>query len=192
MTHMSASPRNQGRSGSLLKTDARTKRRNAAEARFRMYGIFAISVGLIFLVALLFAIIRNGVPAFTQTFVTLQIELDAAKLDKKGNRDINDLKKVSTFGYAPLIDKALLAARFLPYHPFTGGRSFSVFRNVLGREGYTGLMRDNALPTGMSVIEDTSDETRLDHGNFWTTPRRVEHWATWCAGIVRNVWEGRA
>lgn len=92
---------------SLLAADARTRKRNAAERRFRMYGIAAISVGLIFLVILLFTIIRNGIPAFTQTYMTVEVELLEAKLDKKGNRDIADLKKVSTFGYAPLIDNAI-------------------------------------------------------------------------------------
>ncbi|NCV19682.1 MAG: phosphate ABC transporter permease PstA, partial [Rhodobacterales bacterium] len=47
-------------------------------------------------------IITKGVTAFQQTYITLDIELLESKLDKKGNRDINDIKKVSTFGYAPL------------------------------------------------------------------------------------------
>lgn len=98
-----------GRS-SLLEPDARTRRRNAAEFRFKAYGIGAIAAGLAFLVVLLFTIIGNGLPAFQQTFISLPIELTAAKLDKKGNRDIADIKKVSTFGYAPLIDNALLKA----------------------------------------------------------------------------------
>lgn len=95
------------RFGSLLEESDRTRRRNAAEKRFRVYGVLAISVGLIFLMALLIAIVRNGIPAFTQTYVTLQIELPAEKLDKNGNRNIDDLKKVSTFGYNPLIEAAL-------------------------------------------------------------------------------------
>ncbi|QFS82987.1 Phosphate transport system permease protein PstA [Roseivivax sp. THAF40] len=95
------------RYGSLLKETDQTKRRNAAEKRFRLYGMCAVAVGLIFLVALLFAIVRNGIPAFTQTYLTLQIELPAEKLDKNGNRDIEDIKKVSTFGYNPLIEDAL-------------------------------------------------------------------------------------
>lgn len=95
------------RFGSLLEESDRTRRRNAAERRFRVYGVLAISVGLIFLMALLIAIVRNGIPAFTQTYVTLQIELPAEKLDKNGNRNIDDLKKVSTFGYNPLIEAAL-------------------------------------------------------------------------------------
>lgn len=92
---------------SLMTLSPNVRRRNAAERRFRMYGVAAVSVGLLFLVLLLFAIIRNGVPAFTQTFITVPVELVEAKLDKKGNRDLSEMKKVTTFGYKPLISKAL-------------------------------------------------------------------------------------
>lgn len=95
---------------SLLIADARTRKRNAAEKRFRAYGIVAISVALMFLALLLFAILKNGMPAFQQTFITLQVELLEEKLDKKGNREVADIKKVSTFGYNRLIDAALLKA----------------------------------------------------------------------------------
>ncbi|SMX35656.1 phosphate ABC transporter permease PstA [Maliponia aquimaris] len=94
---------------SLTAEDARTKRRNAAEKRFRAYGIAAIATGLFFLVVLLGAILSNGVGAFQQTFIKTEIFLDPAKLDKKGNRDIEEIKKVSTFGYTPLIQDALFA-----------------------------------------------------------------------------------
>ncbi|MWD27385.1 phosphate ABC transporter permease PstA [Aquicoccus sp. SCR17] len=95
---------------SIFAQDARTKRRNAAERRFRMYGVIALGIGLVFLVALLFAIVRNGTPAFTQTFIHLPVELSEAKLDKNGNRDIEQIKKVSTFGYKPLIEDAVARA----------------------------------------------------------------------------------
>ena len=95
---------------SLLEVDARTKKRNAAEKRFKAYGIAAIAIGIFFLVALLGAIIQNGIPAFTQTYVTVDIELLEEKLDKSGERDIEKIKKVSTFGYKPLIQNALVAA----------------------------------------------------------------------------------
>ena len=98
------------RKGSLLQQDARTKRRNAAEARFKFYGILAVATGLLFLVMLLWAIISNGSQAFSQTFVTVQVELLESKLDKKGERNIEDIKKVSTFGYSPLVQNALLNA----------------------------------------------------------------------------------
>jgi len=94
---------------SLTVQDERTKKRNAREARFRLYGIAAIGAGLVFLVILLSAILSNGLGAFQQTFVTISVPLDPAKLDKKGERNIEDIKKVSTFGYAPLIQNAMLA-----------------------------------------------------------------------------------
>lgn len=91
---------------SILIQDARTKRRNAAEARFKLYGIAAIGVGLAMLILLMVTILSNGMGAFQQTFVTLNVELLEAKLDKKGNRDLEDIKKVSTFGYDPLMKAA--------------------------------------------------------------------------------------
>lgn len=95
---------------SILEVDARTKKRNAAETRFKAYGIAAICVGVFFLIALLWAIIQNGTPAFTQAYVTLDVELLEEKLDKSGERDLDAIKKVSTFGYKPLIQGALVSA----------------------------------------------------------------------------------
>lgn len=91
---------------SLLVQDARTQKRNRAEARFKMYGLAAIAIGLLMLVILLTTIISRGTGAFQQTYVTLEVPLLEAKLDKKGNRDLADIKKVSTFGYAPLMKAA--------------------------------------------------------------------------------------
>ena len=94
---------------SLMREDARTARRNRAEARFRAYGLAAITTGLVLLAVLLGTIIWNGVGAFQQSFVHVELYLDPAKLDKNGNRNLDEIKKVSTFGYAPLVQKALLA-----------------------------------------------------------------------------------
>jgi phosphate transport system permease protein len=94
---------------SLLVKDARTRRRNRAESRFRAYGIAAIAVGIFFLIVLLTSIVINGSRAFTQTFVTVDVFLDPAKLDKKGTGDLADIKKVTTFGYKPLLNNALFA-----------------------------------------------------------------------------------
>ena len=94
------------KSASLLQLDVKTRRRNAAETRFKAYGIMAISFGLLMLTILVFNIITRGAGAFQQTFVTLEVELLSDNLDKKGNRDLEDIKKVSTFGYAPLLKKA--------------------------------------------------------------------------------------
>ncbi|MBL3704048.1 phosphate ABC transporter permease PstA [Sulfitobacter sp. BDSS02] len=93
--------------GTLLTQDARTAKRNAAEKRFQMYGMIAIGIGLLMLLVLVFTIVRNGAGAFQQTFITLDVQLLEDKLDKNGNRDIEEISKVSTFGYSPLISQAL-------------------------------------------------------------------------------------
>ncbi|MBY6042646.1 phosphate ABC transporter permease PstA [Phaeobacter italicus] len=95
--------------GSLLQHSARTRKRNAAERRFRAYGIAAISVGLLMLCVLVTTIVGRGTGAFQQTFVTLEVELLESKLDKSGTRDIDAIKKVTTFGYAPIIRAAVEA-----------------------------------------------------------------------------------
>jgi phosphate transport system permease protein len=95
--------------GSLLAQDERTRRRNAAEKRFRLYGATAVSLGMIALVALLISIVSNGASAFQQTFVQLPVTLDAERLDKSGNRDPEEIAKVTTIGYAPLIQAAMEA-----------------------------------------------------------------------------------
>jgi phosphate transport system permease protein len=109
MTDMSM-PQTQARpKSSLLVQDARTAKRNRAEARFRMYGIAAITIGMLMLAILLVTIIGRGAGAFQQTFITLDVPLLEEKLDKKGERNIDDIKKVSTFGYAPLLAQAFEA-----------------------------------------------------------------------------------
>ena len=92
---------------SLFKTSDRTKSRNAAEKRFRVYGIIAIFIGLFMLLVLASTIVLRGTSAFQQTFITLDVELLESKLDKKGNRNIDDIKKVSTFGYNPILVNAV-------------------------------------------------------------------------------------
>lgn len=104
MTDLTQTPEH--KNSSLLQPDARTRRRNAAETRFKAYGIVAIAFGLLMLTILVFNIVTRGAGAFQQTFVTLEVALPADKLDKKGNRDLEDIKKVSTFGYAPLLKTA--------------------------------------------------------------------------------------
>ena len=92
---------------SLFNISDKTKNRNAAERRFRIYGILAISIGLLMLLVLASTIILRGTSAFQQTFITLEVDLLESKLDKKGNRNIDDIKKVSTFGYSPILVNAL-------------------------------------------------------------------------------------
>ena len=92
---------------SLFVASAQTKRRATAEKRFHMIGLTAIFIALSMLAILMTTIVAKGSGAFQQSFITLDVALLEAKLDKKGTRNPDNLKKVTTFGYAPLIKAAL-------------------------------------------------------------------------------------
>ena len=92
---------------SLFVASAQTKRRATAEKRFHMLGLTAIFIALSMLAILMTTIVAKGSGAFQQSFITLDVALLEAKLDKKGTRNPDNLKKVKTFGYAPLIKAAL-------------------------------------------------------------------------------------
>ena len=94
---------------SLFTQDPRTRARNAAEARFRAYGLSAIVVALLALVWLLISIFGNGLPAFRQTFLTFPVTLDAATLDKQGHAIPAEMASVTTVGYAKLLGASLAA-----------------------------------------------------------------------------------
>ena len=89
---------------------ARTRRRKAAENRFRRLGLLAVILGVLALVGLLASILTNGLSSFRQTYITMEIYLDPGILDKQGNRDPAEIAKVTTFGYAPLIKASLAKA----------------------------------------------------------------------------------
>ena len=76
MTDMSMipdAPQPTGRGKSIYTVDARTKQRNAAEARFKLYGIGAITVSLTMLAVMLFTIFADGLSAFRQASVTFPV-----------------------------------------------------------------------------------------------------------------------
>ncbi|WP_422372559.1 phosphate ABC transporter permease PstA [Hoeflea sp.] len=97
-----------GASGrSLLKVGERTRKRNAAEKRFRMMGLAAVIFGILALFGLMASILSNGLSSFNQTYIELDVYLDPAVLDKGGNRAPEDLGKITTFTIQPLIKAAV-------------------------------------------------------------------------------------
>ncbi len=93
---------------SILTASDRMKRRNAAEARFKAYGLVAIAISLVMLAVMLFTILRDGVSSFHQATLTFPIELSADVLDPKGNRNREEMAKVTTVGYQKVLSRALL------------------------------------------------------------------------------------
>lgn len=94
-------------SGSLLKADPLMRKRNAAEARFKFYGVAAITLSLSMLFVMLWTIFEDGVSAFRQTSLTMSVTLDAERLDPQGNRLRDEMMKVTTIGYSNLLNDAL-------------------------------------------------------------------------------------
>ena len=63
------------------------KKRYAREKRFRAYGIASLVISFSFLLVLLFTIVSKGWPAFQQTYVKLDVELDQMVLKVNSNSD---------------------------------------------------------------------------------------------------------
>jgi phosphate transport system permease protein len=80
------------------------RKRYRAEKRFRAYGIAAILFGLACVVLLFTDIIGKGHTAFLQTYVYLDLELDAQQLEIT---DISDLNQLAAADYQGVIKQAL-------------------------------------------------------------------------------------
>jgi phosphate transport system permease protein len=93
------------------------KRRYWAERRFRAYGLAAVVAGMSFLVYLFFVIFSNGLGAFRQTQVRLDVFYDPAVIDPSGQRDSAELLAAD---YQALI-RASLKSKF----PEVEGRAAS-------------------------------------------------------------------
>ena len=82
------------------------KKRYAAEARFKAYGITAIGIALAAVVILFTTIISSGLPAFTDTTITLNVELKEDVIDPEGTRDPLTLANAN---YRKIVFDTLLA-----------------------------------------------------------------------------------
>ena len=80
------------------------EKRYKKEARFRRMGLAAIIMGLIFLSMLFISIIGNGYTAFWQTFMQLEIHLDASVIDPDGTRDA---EIISAADFGGIVKKSL-------------------------------------------------------------------------------------
>jgi phosphate transport system permease protein len=84
------------------------RKRYWAERRFRAYGIGAVLLGVLFVVFLFVTIFKNGIGAFQQTRVQLEVFYDPGLLDPAGTRKPADLAAAD---YQQLV-RAALKAKF--------------------------------------------------------------------------------
>jgi phosphate transport system permease protein len=92
--------------GSILVASPEMKRRNAAESRFKAYGIFAIALSLSVLAFMLWTIFSDGISAFSQAKLTFPVTLSQEILDPKGNGLRDEMTAVTTIGYGKVLTKA--------------------------------------------------------------------------------------
>lgn len=86
------------------KVQASLKKRYAAEKRFRLYGIVAIGGSIGFLFILLISIVSKGLPAFSQTYVKLTINLSSEVLGITDAPSAADLRRAN---YSAVIKKTM-------------------------------------------------------------------------------------
>ncbi len=82
----------------------RLARRYRAEKLFRLAGVASLTVGLGFLVVLLTSVVLQGLPAFTQTHVALDIRFDAELIAPDGDTSRQALDRAS---YGRLVRDAM-------------------------------------------------------------------------------------
>lgn len=73
------------------RVEASLQRRKAKESRFRLMGLSAIALALLFLVVLFAGILTKGIPGLFQYYVTLDVELDRSRLDPQGDLSVESL-----------------------------------------------------------------------------------------------------
>ena len=145
-----------GKPSSLHQIDALTKRRNAAEKRFKAYGIGAILIGLFFLCVLAFTIVRSGIPAFTHT--VLGVEMTVTE-DQYAAAEKELFK---TKAYAALFNASLqeqLTERGISV-PFDA----AAIERIAGKVGSTirEFYRENESQLGQPVMFELSASSRVD------------------------------
>ncbi len=92
---------------SLTTTDkvrASLGKRYAREKRFRIYGIAAISLSIVFLALLMVNIFSKGLPAFTSTYIQLDVSLDAQTLGVTADSTQEQLRKAD---YSTVINNSI-------------------------------------------------------------------------------------
>lgn len=131
------------------------KRRHAAEARFRFYGVAAITIGLVFLAILLVSIVSKGYTAFVQTSITVPVEFSAEIIDKNNERATNPRVLISA-NYPVLARNAV--AKALGVDPTDKAAMKEIARFV--SDGSRSTLRD-IVTADPSVIGTTRDVTLL-------------------------------
>lgn len=156
-----AEPTNHSQSATSINTTeivkAGLKKRYAREKRFERFGLIAILASLSFLAMLITTISIKGLPAFTQTFMKLDVTLDAKTLGVGENPDLDALRKAN---YSGAIKKSLLGTfpevtkrkeKKLLYNLVSKGGQYDLQGKVIDNPELIGESMSVWLPVGDDV-----------------------------------------
>lgn len=151
-----AMPEQAHRKTSLTEPDARTAKRNAAEKRFRAYGIAAIATGLFFLIALVYSILSAGLPAFKQAVLDVEFTLTQEEFDKA------ESALLKTSEYSGLFNTAL--SEEMQARGVDVAFDAKAIDRLLGKVGgdIRAYFRDNPDQLGTPVTFELAAASRVD------------------------------
>ena len=148
---------------SILAGDLAMKKRNAAETRFRLYGLTAIAISLSVLAVMLWTIFSDGVSAFFQAKLTFPVTLSSDVLDPKGNANRDEMTKVTTIGYGKLLTAAFVA-ELSAKGISTEGVSAKELGDMISKDA-PGVLRAEVL-SDVSLLDQTQTRAVLASGRI--------------------------
>lgn len=161
----------------------RLQKRYAKERTFKYLGVTAIFLALLILAVLFITIIRSGYPAFQQTFVRIEVNLDASIIDPD---ETGDPEEYSNADYGGIVKKSL--RNMFPkvkkrrekrdlYTLVSSGAAFQIRDMVMNDPGIIGKKISVWVPA-----DDDIDS--LIKGNV--TGRIKENKKAWVEQLVKN------
>jgi phosphate transport system permease protein len=132
-------------------SDARLRKRRAAETRLKAYGIAAITLAGLALATLMWSVLSKVGPALTETYIRIEVALPAAEIaDNPGRANYDGLVKDALKAKFPSL--AGRRDRRDLYSVVSGGAQFELREAVLADPSMIGTSVDRVL-----LASDTAD-----------------------------------
>lgn len=161
------------------------KRRYRAEKRFRAYGVISVAIGLLALCGLFYQVISNGVGAFRQTYVQLELTFDSAVL---GVSDPASKTQMRLANYDAVI-RAALQQRFPELNKRRDKRALYSFISVGANYYLQKLLTENPALIGETrsvwlLADDDLDTYYKSRGDEPFVGRLSEQQLTWIDRMI--------
>jgi len=162
------------------------EKRNKSAKRFRWYALSAVVLSLSFLAFFLFDIVKAGIPAFTQSYVTLEISVDEETADNPYGILDRDMSRLVSRAWLRSFPKEIEA------HPEWIGttQKFSALLNAEADQylkGNKNRLRDRQIKKLETLKEEGRVETKFNVIFFFTGDSKIPENAGFYAAIIGSV-----